>query len=245
MNTQIATTGRMEAPPGKGSSSLRVILVLGALLAGLCLWSVPAQGYVGINEFTMEPDGTQAGGHPDALISMSWDTAETEDGNSAPPITECACDDARIVTNHFPTGFIGNPHAAPACEIIEFSFGRCPASSQVGLTGGFGFGIPLYNVVPHPNEPALTAFWFPLVASPVFIRLAPRTESDYGLDSETSPIFHPLAITGTQVHLWGVPGDPIHDVERFIPPLQGFGICGGALGGGESFQECAAWSPTT
>ncbi len=36
---------------------------------------------------------------------------------------------------------------------------------------GFGFA-PLYNLQPHPQEPALTAFWVPLVQAPVFISLA-------------------------------------------------------------------------
>ncbi len=225
MNRETVTGGATRARLVRGGSPLRIALVLSALLAGLCLLSGSAKAYVGIDEFTMEPSNTQAGGHPDVQIGMFWDTAESENGVEKPPLIPCVCDDARVVINHFPTGFIGNPHAAPTCEIVEFSFGRCPPSSQVGGAVTLGFS-PLYNVVPHPDEPALTAFWVPLVASPVFITLGSRTDSDYGLYSESSPIYHPLALRGTSILLWGVPADPIHDEARFIPPLKGFASCG-------------------
>ena len=46
----------------------------------------------------------------------------------------------------------------------EFSFGRCPPASQIGTAEPFGnpegeaLYVPLYNLVPHPDEPSLTAF---------------------------------------------------------------------------------------
>jgi hypothetical protein len=222
----------LETPYG-GSAMLRVCLALAALLAGLCIWSATAQSHVGLNQFAMTPSATQAGGHPDVTMELEWDNSEVLDGQQTAPSTECACDDVRILTQHFPTGFIGNPHATPRCEIVEFSFGRCPPSTQVGVAEPFGPGelyVPLYNVTPHPDEASLTAFWAPLVAAPVFVSLSARTESDYGLDAESSPIFHPLPIPALGVKLWGVPADPVHDSERFIPPLKGFASCSGAFG---------------
>jgi hypothetical protein len=240
MNVDTVTQGMAATHRDpRRASAVGLALVLAALVLGVCVWSAsPADAHVGINTFTMVPTGTQAGGHPDVDINMEWDTSESLDGGEVPPSNPCVCDDARVVIDHFPTGFIGNPHAAPVCEVVEFSFGRCPASSQIGGAVTLGFS-PLYNVAPHPDEPALTAFWVPLVASPVFISLEGRTESDYGLDAESSPIYHPLALQGTGIRLWGVPADPIHDIERFVPPLQGFASCGG-FSGGEEFEECAA-----
>jgi hypothetical protein len=219
-------------------SSLRVALALGALLLGLCLWAGPAQAYEGINIFRMGPSTTQAGGHPDIRIELEWDDSIKHEGNFSPPNNICGCDDARIISQHFPTGFIGNPHATSICELAEFSLGRCPASSQVGIaepfaagTGGgefesFGF-VPLYNMTPRPNESSLTALWVPLAAAPVFIHLSARTNSDYGLDAASSPVYHPLPqINALGITLWGVPASPVHDPQRFKPPLTGFGLCG-------------------
>lgn len=218
--------------------SLRVAMALGALLTGLCLWAAPAQAWEGINVFEMGPSDTQAGGHPDISLAMEWDDSIKHEGKEAPVINLCGCDDARIIIQHFPTGFVGNPHATPTCELAEFSVGRCPASSQVGIaeplaagTGegkieSFGF-VPLYNMTPHPDEASLTGFWVPLVAAPVFVRLSARTDSDYGLDAESSAIYHPLPfINALKYTLWGVPASHVHDNQRFIPPLVGFGLCG-------------------
>jgi hypothetical protein len=65
----------------------------------------------------------------------------------------------------------------------------------------------------------------PLVASPALIDLSSRTESDYGLDATSAPIFHVLAIPGIKLHLWGVPALTSHDSARFFSPLEGFGSC--------------------
>ena len=218
--------------------SLRVAIALGALLAGLCLWAGTAQAYEGINVFEMGPTTTQAGGHPDISLTMEWDDSIKKEGKESPPSNVCGCDDARIIIQHFPTGFTGNPHATPTCELAEFTVGRCPASSQIGTaeplaagTGGgniesFGY-VPMYNMTPHPDEASLTGFWVPLVAAPIFVRLSARTDSDYGLDAESSTIYHPLPfVNALKYTLWGVPASPVHDSQRFIPPLQGFGLCG-------------------
>jgi hypothetical protein len=209
--------------------------VLLALIA-LCTWSAQAESYVGITDFQMTPSNTQAGGHPDVRIEMKWNASNVKDGEFVEPDKPCECDDPRTVVNNFPTGFIGNPHATPRCELVEFSFGRCPPSSQIGTAEPFGSAegeelyVPFYNLTPHPDEPALTAFWAPLVGAPVFVTLGARTESDYGLFAEGSAIYHPLAFPGLNINLWGVPGDPVHDPARFKVPLQGFAACGSIFG---------------
>lgn len=215
--------GRMTTASTLG----RVGVLAFTLIACLALWSARAQAYEGIDQFVMAPSGTQAGGHPDVHIDMEWDDSEHKEGQLAPPATPCVCDDARILTQQFPTGFIGNPTATPPCQLVEFSVGRCPASTQVGTfeVGIFnGFG-PLYNLTPHPDEPALTGFWVPLISAPQFISLSGRTESDYGLNAESSPIYHPLSNHILHIELWGVPADESHYDRRFHPPLVGFGLC--------------------
>jgi hypothetical protein len=207
----------------RGKRIVGLAIVVLALL-GL---AASAQAYEGIDKFEMTPSGTQAGGHPDVKIDMEYDDSEHLNGFQAPPSIPCACDDPRILTQEFPTGFIGNPTATPPCQLSEFSVGRCPASTQVGTfeVGIFsGFG-PLYNLTPHPDEPALTGFWVPLISAPQFISLSGRTESDYGLNSESSPIYHPLSNHILHIELWGVPADESHYEDRFFPPLVGFGLC--------------------
>ena len=211
-------------------------LLLMALI-GLSVWTAEAESYVGLTGFEIIPSDTQAGGHPDVRLEMTWDASTIKNGEfGAPPNHPCACDDPRRIIQQFPTGFIGNPHATPRCEIVEFSFGRCPPASQIGTAEPFGSAegeelyVPLYNLVPHPDEPSLTAFWAPLVGAPVFITLGSRTDSDYGLYAEGSAIYHPLVFPGLNINLWGVPSDPVHDPERFTVPLKGFAACGSIFG---------------
>jgi hypothetical protein len=216
----------VTVPPGHRAA--RLALALGALITAVLLWAAPAHAWEGFYIAEMYPSESQAGGHPDVKIQMNWDNSTHHENAPTAPSNPCICDDPKIATQHFPTGFIGNPHATPLCEIVEFSFGRCPPGSQVGKVepiAGFGFA-PIYNVQPHPGEPALTAFWVPLVQEPVFISLAGRTESDYGLDSVSSPIFRPIPefhVLG--VELWGVPDAESHRSERFNSPLKEFGLC--------------------
>ena len=75
-----------------------------------------------------------------------------------------------------------------------------------------------------PDQAGLIAFVVPLVASPALIDLSARTESDYGLDATSAPIFHVLPIPDVKLHLWGVPADHSHDPARFFSPLEGFGV---------------------
>jgi hypothetical protein len=221
MGTQAMTARFFPA----GRSVARLALALAATFAAVLLWTAPAHAWEGIELFEMTPSETQAGGHPDVTIKMKWENSVVHEGVQGGPSNPCNCDDPKYIEQHFPTGFIGNPHATAICEIVEFSFGRCPPGSQVGTVEPlFGFA-PLFNVQPHPSEPSLTAFWVPLVKAPVFISLSGRTESDYGLDAKSSPVYHPLPIPALNVTLWGVPADEKHFGERFTSPLKGFGTC--------------------
>ena len=94
------------------------------------------------------------------------------------------------------------------------------AISDVGL----GY-TPIYNMETAPDQAGLIAFVVPLVASPALIDLSARTESDYGLDATSSPIFHVLPISFVKLYLWGVPADHSHDPTRFFSPLEGYGSC--------------------
>ena len=154
MGTHAIAAGTMPL----GHRAARVALALGGLIVAILLWAAPAHAWEGFYVAEMYPNNSQAGGHPDVKIQMNWDNSTHHENAPAAPSNPCICDDPKIATQHFPTGFIGNPHATPLCEIVEFSFGRCPPASQVGKVepiAGFGFA-PIYNLQPHPQEPALT-----------------------------------------------------------------------------------------
>ncbi len=206
---------------------------IGVLAATLALFGAvmaisagSASAATGIDKIEAVTSDTQAGGHPDVRVAVEYKFRLTE------PKDPCLCDDPRQLIFHFPTGFIGNPHALPKCDLAAFTFGNCAPESQVGLVelgegGGFDFKLPLYNMVTRPDQAGQLGFTFPLLPFPVFIDLSGRTESDYGLESTSAPIVHLLMFPRIGFTIWGVPADPKHDFFRFITPLQGFGECGG------------------
>jgi hypothetical protein len=140
---------------------------------------------------------------------------------------------------HFPTGFIGDPHSVPACNMAEFSLHSCAPESQVGVIDILGsLRQAIYNLVPHNDEPGLIGFFAPGAETSVFIVLHARTGSDYGLDATSSTVYHFLPISSVEVHVWGVPADSSHNANRF-PAGQTDGVeCkpypGGCFGGVKS-----------
>jgi hypothetical protein len=130
----------------------------------------------------------------------------------------------RKVTVETPPGFIGNPTATPRCGVAEFINNNktqlCNDSTQVGIAivdmnylGTFLHApFPIYNLEPQPGQPAL--FGFKVVGVPVFAVPSIRTESDYGIDFNVIDIDRSLPITGNKFIFWGVPGSPVHDMER-------------------------------
>ena len=165
-----------------------------------------------IESFEALPSVTQAGGHPNFVTRFTLSSHQSRP-------TACACNDARDVLAHLPTGLIGNPHATPQCGIAEFSADMCPSDPQVGVSyfgvsvsSGSGrfenqdFLAPVYNIVPPPTAPGLLGFKAGGgINSPTFELIGARTDSDYGLDIETRSIEHFAPLTGFEQVTWGAP----------------------------------------
>lgn len=187
-----------------------------------------ASGKAEIVRTFMEQTTTQAGGHPDVRVFDEFRH------RLFPPSAECGCDDARLITVHFPTGFTGNPHAVSKCTFAQFVTGNCSSDAQLGVvTGVYPFiqdaYVPVYNMETHPDQAGLVAFMAPVVNSAVHVELSSRTDSDYGLDAAGEPIYHLLPIEKVDMQLWGVPALHSHDGQRFISPFPSgsLGFCFG------------------
>jgi hypothetical protein len=214
--TMMSTSSERPTAPNRLGARTRLALAALALLA-LAAIAGPGAGQAlaktGIKTWSITPTSSQAGGHPDVELHTTFYN------RSNPPSDPCNCDDARIIRTRFPTGFIGNPHAIPQCTLSEFGTSDCPSEAQVGIAVFLaGLQVPVYNMEPHADQAGLLAFKVPLVEGPAFIELNARTDSDYGLDATSSPIFHLLPIESLDMYLWGVPALPIHDANRWPSP---------------------------
>jgi uncharacterized repeat protein (TIGR01451 family) len=134
-----------------------------------------------------------------------------------------------------PVGFAGNPAAFPTCAAAQLAetegfVSHCPLDSQVGtitvMVGGPGCGGcslpvvgPVFNMQPLGGEVARLGFDTAVVSSNVVItvRQPGSPGGGYGLQA-TSPnlVSGSLQVLSGALTVWGVPGDPNHDLMRGV-----------------------------
>jgi hypothetical protein len=125
------------------SATLWVTVV--ALIASLLVPS--AAGAFGISSFSVTPSTTQAAGHPDTAVSLSFSGSGT----------------VRDLTLDLPPGMIGNPETKTKCSKAAFQADSCPSSSSVGTVnviaaalGILSIPVPgtVYVLEPDPSDAA-------------------------------------------------------------------------------------------
>ncbi len=202
------------------------------------------------------PDGSpsrQAGDHPfEQRVNFDLNAKSqlgSVDGTRESPANGLL----RTVEATLPRGMIGNPETLPKCDPTAFAeFGAtgnstaCPANTQIGylnatmLLGGSNNGrgcclntnellsrVALYNLEPPKGTPVDLGFSATgFVIGHIYATLDPA--QNYAIKSLTPDISSLVNVRGTEVTLWGVPGDPAHDKFRFFPAEQPGGVALGA-----------------
>jgi hypothetical protein len=204
-----------------------ILCVLGAVLAlGTTMAAGASADPLSFASFSSGPlnaDGTpstQAGAHPFELnTAFAFNTVpDSRTGTDLPAQA------LKTSTFSLPAGMLGDPSAIPRCrqEDMNVPLGNCPATTQVGTadvdTAFFGRQIrtvPVYNMEPPPGEPA--QFAFVVIAAVAHIDIGVRTDGDYGVNATVRNANGTSPIWGVRLHLWGVPADPSHDKERYLP----------------------------
>ncbi|HEX5712132.1 MAG TPA: hypothetical protein VFX85_02335 [Solirubrobacterales bacterium] len=145
-----------------------------------------------------------------------------------------------------PKGFAGAPGTTARCtsrqlsEASAFDTGApCPPASQVGILellinspGGPAqapayFHVPLYNMVPPPG--AVADLGASVGSAQVRVRLFVDPQ-DFSVHSRVIAANEFLTVQTQRVTIWGVPGDPLHDGDRWNPLTKEWGS---PFGGGE------------
>jgi hypothetical protein len=164
---------------------------------------------------------TQAGSVPYEAV-FDFDLANLlEEAAGSEAVLASAGAEPRNVLVSLPPGLVGNPTAVPTCprqEFNESSFNSCPLESQVGNirvnTGpNLTLTFKVFNVAAPPGKPAELGFRFENIST--FIDAGLRSGSDYGIDTEVRNAPQKIVL-GAELVLWGVPGDPTHNLWRNV-----------------------------
>ena len=157
----------------------------------------------------------------------------------------------RTVELTLPTGFVGNPEAVPKCDAVDFASKgatnnstACPPDTQVGYLNidlndgtenhgagrpphwGFFSRIPIYNLKPPKGVLADLGFNSIVLQAHIYSTLDPFRR--YAIKTVTPDISSLAQVRGSEVTIWGVPGDPSHDRFRYYSKLQEDGTATGA-----------------
>jgi hypothetical protein len=251
--------------------SLAIRALLAAALATLA-WSSPALASYGFASGPNAPSvivsnsanpskpveanpndlDTQAGSHPFDMTTnfrMNLDSQENVSGEQY----------TKDISVDLTPGFAGSIVSVPQCPMYDLaerpngaSAVGCPTSSQVGVAevyfglGGYftfpGF-VPVYNMVPSDGGTAELAFPVINVVQPIIVGV--RTDGDYGVVSQTTNITQYVSFAGLAITLWGVPADPRHDPQRFLPANGVACLCFEHTPGNEKGEPLADSAPAT
>jgi hypothetical protein len=192
----------------------------GTLIAAVALLVVApgsAQA-ITLSGLVAQPASTQAGAHSDFHLHMDFNDGQVKD-----------------LTVGLPPGQVGDPSATPQCTEAQLNSATagndgCPANTQVGsvvanatitvvlLPVTLNVSGKLYNLTPHPGEPARFgivlqpgnlggAVTLPL--SPVILQSAVQLRPDFGLNTIINDIPNstqglPTTINSQDITLFGV-----------------------------------------
>jgi hypothetical protein len=134
-------------------------------------------------------------------------------------------ENAKDITVHLPTGFVGNPTAIPTCPAellaeVHSATGSvislCPDAAQIGvayigISSAWIIPTPVYNMVPPPG--AATQLGFEIANTIVLLDAYVRP-GDHGIDIVSRNTETTLPLLKSDIVVWGDPSSPRHDYLR-------------------------------
>jgi hypothetical protein len=183
----------------------------------------PAFGFAGWDVWSSNADGTldtQAGSHPyETTFSYDLNNYFREGGYG---YVSAGGENESLIAK-LPPGLVGDPTVVAQCTRQQLDAKNCPVGSQIGIiaftaTLNLLGHEPVYNMVAPAGYP--DEIGFNILGFVQRLDTGVRTGSDYGLITHVNNIPEET-ITSSVLTLWGVPGDPSHNIWH-----------GGNLGGG-------------
>jgi hypothetical protein len=202
---------------------------------------------------------TQAGSHPfqiltDLGLNETLEQNPREIGGAGVP---AAPELVRDVQTTLPAGFVGdaNPAAIPQCSGLQFAtivqpngqINECPQNTVVGVAivtfnepHTFRYvhrAVPVFSLVPAPGEPA--RFGFEALKVLVVIDTSVLTGGGYNVVASVRNASEGAQVLGSQIYVWGEPGNEVHDAARGWRCLLNGKTVNGGTEGNPNHEHCA------
>ncbi len=226
---EIAISVNVAAPAKEGTQANRVAVAGGGAQGTastedpVTISAEPARfGFAGWDTWLSNADGTldtRAGSHPYAA-TFNFDLATLLNRKEQ---LQPAEGEIRNLDVELPPGLVGDPTTVTRCtrqQLLtetEHRVTGCPSVSQVGVSVVRFAVFPtastfmVFDMVPPPGVAA--EFAFNLNGITTFLDARVRSGGDYGITTNVTDISQREVIGATTI-LWGVPGDPSHDIWR-------------------------------
>ncbi|MGN6258079.1 MAG: hypothetical protein ACTHN3_10075 [Solirubrobacterales bacterium] len=186
----------------------------------------------GIESYSVEAEeeggkpATQAGSHPFQLTT----TMTLNQGSLTPGKRRNAHEQQPAQPRNFrftmPAGLVGDATVLPKCSLADFTnqsgfVNRCPDEAAIGAasvtiietsSGFMRVAVPVFNLEPAPGEPA--RFGFMAVGVPVTLDAGVKSSDGYRITVHADNTSQLAQVLASTVTIWGVPGDPRHDISR-------------------------------
>ncbi len=203
------------------SSGARLALALLALLSAASLGPTGAAArtlevpvFLSPGRNPNQSPSTAPGARPFEVLNEFAVNQSPANGGEVGP-----AENIRDLRFELPAGLLAAAARYPRCSAEAFAQSSCATVTQVGVAKPeFSAGapsqlVPVFNVAPPSGRVA--QFAFRAAGAPVHIEFELRNGGDYGATGTLRGLSQVAGLVGSSLHIWGVPGDPGHDAERF------------------------------
>jgi hypothetical protein len=228
-----ASSGEENAMSVQGGEDVGGVVPAATLSAPVTVKDEPTPFGVERNGYSLTPEAeggttdTQASSHPFQLTT-ALNLNQTVEPVSELGLVPSAPALPRRLGFNLPPGMIGDPRAVKPCSDVDFlvlgvkDVNACKPESAIGVAvvtldepSNYHYvtrAVPLWNLEPERGEPA--RFGFEAYDVPIVLDTTVRTDGDYGVTVSVNNATQAAQLLGSEVTIWGTPGDPSHDQSR-------------------------------
>lgn len=204
----------MNAPARAALALLALLCAASLAPAGAAARTLEVPVFLSPGRTINQSPSTVPGARPFEVLNDFAVNQSPANGGEAGP-----AENIRDLSFELPTGLLAGAARYPRCSAEAFAQSSCATVAQVGVAkpefsaGAPSTLVPVFNVAPPSGRVA--QFAFRAAGAPVHVDFELRNGGDYGATATVRGLSEAAGLLRSSLRIWGVPGDPDHDAERF------------------------------